>query len=352
MEMWFEKIFVIYILVFLFLLLGIFFVLFILKVRKNNNIWLNQQIEEFILSKDALMDEALFSKVIKNEQTFSSFLNVLKRYSIEVQKKKIVSLKPFFLDSFSKIRNRSIIYQVFFLRFLSQYPNLLEGKNNPLLTYVAECCISDSFYLVDQAFLTINCFGNSELVRKTLLLMNQHNINYHSKLITNSLLTFHGNDTVFCDNIAKDIKKYNANYQVALIDFLGIKKLDLSELILSLLVDQKEDKEVRLACIRYFSIVRYKYVRPVLYDFLKDDVNSWEYAAIAAKALINYPGKETTNHLLEALGSYSWYVRNNAAKSIIDMNDSDIVRQMLRQISDKYAHEALVYQKSLKERKK
>ncbi len=94
----------------------------------------------------------------------------------------------------------------------------------------------------------------------------------------------------------------------------------------------------------------YKKAVPVLYEMIKNDVLSWEEAAIAAKALGNYPSKETNNHLLAALGSYSWYVRHNAAGSLVKNNRREVVKEMLRQINDKYAYEALKYQLQLFEK--
>ncbi|MCI8575462.1 MAG: HEAT repeat domain-containing protein, partial [Bacilli bacterium] len=236
------------------------------------------------------------------------------------------------------------------LAFLAKYPMFLEGRSNPFISYVAECTISNHFALVDYSFLVVNRFGNSNLLRKTLLLMNQHQISHNSKLITNSLLQFQGDVQTLKDLLSKDLKKYMDCYCVACIDYFGYQKLDVTSILLTFFQDSKKDKEIHLACIRYFSQVKFKPVVPFLYEFLKNDVNSWECAAIAAKALGNYPSKETNNHLLEALGSYSWYVRNNAAESIVKNNRKDVVKEMLRQISDKYAHEALKYQLQLQEK--
>ena len=47
----------------------------------------------------------------------------------------------------------------------------------------------------------------------------------------------------------------------------------------------------------------------------KDPAN-WEYAAIAASALAEYPGEDSVDVLSEAMHSSNWYVRSNSAESL------------------------------------
>lgn len=283
-----------------------------------------------------------------------SFFSLFTSWWDELSKEQREDIYPYVLILLEKllgyVRNASISYQVKFLNFLVQYPKFLEGKGSPLISYVVECTISNHFALVDYSFLVINRFGNSSLLRKTLMLMNQHSIEHNSKLLTNSLLQFGGDTEKMKENLVKDLKKYMVCYAVSCIDYLGYQKLDVSQVLLDLVVDPKKDKEIKIACLRYFARVKVKPAVAILYDYLKNDVISWECAAIAAKALENYPSKETNNRLLEALGSYSWFVRNNAAKSLVQNNKKEVIKEILRQIKDKYAYEALKYQLQLQEK--
>lgn len=352
MELLFRNMFYAYCIIFCFIVF-ITLVFWILKSKNANNLkQLRFDLNLFFQSNDSKMDSSLFHRIMKNEKSFQLFLQVLSKIDQDNLFEKLKSLKPYFSKYLPIIRKETVSFQTSFLSFLSLYPILLEGKGNAILAYVAECTISDSFYIVDQSFLTVCCFGNSELLKKTLMLMNQHEIYHSPKLVTNSLLKFQGDAKVLKEFLAKDIKKYQSYYRQACIDFLGIRHINIASTLLPVMLDKKEDQEVRIACIRYFSNVNYKPAVPYLYEFLKDDIGSWEYAAVAAKTLGHYPSKDTNNHLLSALGSYSWYVRNNAASSLVWINDRDVVKQMLRKIGDKYAHEALTYQLQLKEGRK
>ncbi len=306
-------------------------------------------LQNYFLSQENQELEFLLS-YLKKECFFLEFYHWFDGLSKKDQERFLKVVGEFLLQLLPFVRTASIRYQVLFLKFLTQYPKCMEGKDNPLLSYMAESAISTHFAIRDWAFLGINRFGNSTLLRKTLLLMNQHVEEHNAKLITNSLLQFQGDAKLLKEFIGKDIKKYRDCYCIACIDYLGYQKLDISSAILSFLQDNKKDKEVHIACIRYFAQVVYKKAVPVLYEMIKNDVLSWEEAAIAAKALGNYPSKETNNHLLAALGSYSWYVRHNAAGSLVKNNRREVVKEMLRQINDKYAYEALKYQLQLFEK--
>lgn len=326
---------------------------FILKKSKQKKWTMVQSyFLNFFQQKEISFDSSIFQIILQEEILFEVFFDLAKECNEAFSPDKLKNLKSFFEENLEFIRKQSVSFQMKFLSFLSVYPSFLEGRGNSILSYVAECTISDSSFLVDQSFFAICRFGNSELVKKTLAFMNQKQIYYTPKLVLNSLLNFQGDAKLLKEFLAKDIKKYMNCYQQACIEFLGIKKINISTTLIPILTDLKEEKDVRIACIRYFAKVIYKPVVPILYEFLKDDVGSWEYATVAAKTLGSYPSKDTTNHLLLALGSYSWYVRNNASASIVKINDRDVVKHMLRKIGDKYAYEALSYQLKLQEEKK
>ena len=121
---------------------------------------------------------------------------------------------------------------------------------------------------------------------------------------------------------------------------------DLGDLdvVLSLMRDEREDLAVRLACIRYFMRRRWPAAEADLLKLASDnDPARWEYQAIAATALSNYPGMEAVEVLKGCLSSPSWFVRNNAARTLYDygltLEDLDDVVNG----SDAYARDMLAY---------
>ena len=121
------------------------------------------------------------------------------------------------------------------------------------------------------------------------------------------------------------------------------------DVILALMRDEREDLEVRLACIRYFMRRHWPAAEADLLKLVSDnDPARWEYQAIAATALSNYPGMEAVVTLKGCLSSPSWFVRNNAAKTLYDygltLDDlADIMNG-----PDAYARDMLAYHWELK----
>ena len=64
---------------------------------------------------------------------------------------------------------------------------------------------------------------------------------------------------------------------------------------------------------------------------------------MAARALRSYPGEETKQTLIKALRSRNWYVRQNAAASLVDMDLSQKEIKALCSDEDRYAREMFIY---------
>lgn len=92
---------------------------------------------------------------------------------------------------------------------------------------------------------------------------------------------------------------------------------DRFERMHTLMIDEQADKELRLACIRYFMRNHWDHALPTLIAFAQNtDPTSWEFSAVSALALGSYPGAQTVETLRRCLSSRTWYVRHNAADSL------------------------------------
>ena len=87
---------------------------------------------------------------------------------------------------------------------------------------------------------------------------------------------------------------------------------------------------------------------PILYDLLND--NTYEYDLVSAHTLRNYKGVQTKEVLIKALQSHNWYVRKNAAESLVIITKIDNIKKIMDKLDDKYAKEALSYQLYLREK--
>ena len=317
------------------------------KLEENfENIIKNINIYE--ISEDHL---SFLSRKLKRNSNFIAFSHVLEKMDEKDRIIYLKKLKTVFLKILSHYEKEDIIKQTYFVYTLSKYPYIYNDNWNHLVHYFIKCCISSSIYLRENALHALYVSGIELYVMEAFRQMNYHNIPHHHKLLTDGLIEFCenvGNTNDLVNALKENLKTYNENFQVACVNFFHYQKIECKEFLYKILINEETAKEVKIACIRYFANIQYKPVLPYLYDFILDDKNNFEYAAVASTTLKNYPTKETLKYLIMALRSHNWYVRVNAANSLIEIvNKKDL--ETLLKIDDRYAREALIYQMSLKE---
>lgn len=343
-----ETILYVYLIVFLFVLI---FDIVTVFYRKANELRLNRL--EFVL-EEAIDDESgkkislkhkrMLVRKLKRISYFIAFNRVIEQMEEKKREKYLTDIKEVFLKIYPHYRSKEIIRETYFVHFLSQYPYILEGKMRPLIAYVINCTKSNSIYLRENALNVLYNVGNESYIKEAFYYMNYLNISHHHKLITDGLLRFRGNEEKLSKMLIEEFESYTENYKVACINYFAYKRIDCKKEVYKILTTLNEDKEVRIACIRYFASVPYEEVLPVLEDLLKDDKQNWEYSAVAASTLRKYPGKKAANLLLAATQSHNWYVRNNAAASLIQLTKKEKHKELIERIEDKYAKDALTYQ--------
>ena len=173
---------------------------------------------------------------------------------------------------------------------------------------------------------------------------------FHSpKLITEAALAFAGEATELEAELKERVGRFSPHTVAALVNYLRMAGLGDPDVILALMRDEREDLEVRLACIRYFMRRHWPAAEADLLKLASDnDPARWEYRAIAATALSNYPGMEAVEALKGCLSSPSWFVRNNAAKTLYDYGLAlDDLADVMNG-PDAYARDMLAYHWELK----
>lgn len=214
-----------------------------------------------------------------------------------------------------------------------------------LLRYVRE----GSFYARQNALEALSQVGSARALAEAIAALERDGEFHSPKLITEAALAFAGDAAELEAELRERIPRFGPQTRAALINFLRMAGLGEPGAVLGLLRDEREDLEVRLACIRYFMRVHWE---PAEADLLKlaaeDDPALWEYAAVAATALANYPGPQAVAVLKGCLSSPSWFVRHNAAKTLygygLTLEDlDDIVNG-----PDAYARDMVTYHWELK----
>ena len=297
-------------------------------------------------SSDHIDDKHLrkLSRILKKTSYFISFVHVIQELDEEERINYLSSIKSIFLSLTPYYEKREVIFQTFYVHFLRSYPFIYSENNNVIVKYLKDSTLSSSVYLRENALIALYKTGQVEYLKDVFFNMNYRNVNHHHKLITDGLLMFNGDVNCLSSMLISEFNNYNENFKIACINYFNYKRVACEEDIYKFLSSNNESKEVRIACIRYFSNIPYEKVIPLLYDFVMDDKDNWEYATVAAYALSSYKSPDTREVLVKALHSHNWYVRNNAASSLIKISRKDYIKKITNSLDDKYAKDAVNYQ--------
>ena len=174
-----------------------------------------------------------------------------------------------------------------------------------------------SFYARQNALEALAQVGSARALAEAIATLERDGEFHSPKLVTEAALAFAGEPTELEDELEVRLARFGAQTRAALVNYLRMAGLGDPDRVLALLRDGREGLEVRLACIRYFMR---RHWPPAEADLIKlaadDDPARWEYAAVAATALTNYPSMKAVEVLKGCLSSPSWFVRNNAAKTL------------------------------------
>lgn len=191
---------------------------------------------------------------------------------------------------------------------------------------------------------TLRCISaqrNRRLMLSALECIDKNPHYFSNKLLTDTLIEFQGNKKALMEEIWEKRKSYSPDTQVSVIQMITVlKEESFAGRMYELLDNEEEDKEVRLAAIKYFRNVHRPEYRKRLAGFIAD--SSWEYGAVAANVLQSYDCREIFEELLEGSVSRNWYVRNNCAKTIVSCCSGEQIEKALH-MNDRYGRDSIMY---------
>ncbi len=241
-------------------------------------------------------------------------------------------------------RNDPIRY-AFFLYTLRVFQQM-RGVTPPKVADILLSALREpNTYCRENALQAIYRSGESDLVIKALEIIDSEKINHNKKLLSDGLLTFTGSKDVMMNELWKVFETFTPDMQVVILDYIRFCAPSHRDRLLSILTDEKRSPELRFSCIRYFGKYPDEEAYPVLLEMALNRRNlRWEYPAIACSALANYPRSETIETLKRALHVSNWYVRYNAAESLMKLGVGYIDLIEVIDGNDRYAREILQFQ--------
>lgn len=209
-----------------------------------------------------------------------------------------------------------------------------------MLTTVTE----HSIYCRENALCALYSSGEPSVVVKAYVQLSRRGILHSSKLVTDGLLIFEGSKDELAEALWESWDMFNAHYKTAFVNFMRIASGNFRRRFIPLLKDVNEDREVRFAIIRYYRKYYYEDAEEILQSMAAEwQKEDWEYAALASLALEKYPGTKSIDALRGALQSRTWYVRENAAETLLELAGEEKSREYLNMETDRYAKDMLRY---------
>ena len=173
---------------------------------------------------------------------------------------------------------------------------------------------------------------------------------HHHKLLADRLTDFTGDREALAARLWRHKNAWSSEMMVAVVEFITNCSENYCETFLPLLRDEREDLELRLCAMRYFRRHPYPPAHPVLLDCLNGATGAnVDLAIVSAAVLDRYPGKDTVAALKRALCHRNWYVRYNAASSLVRLGASQAELQDVFEGNDAFARDILQYMLEEKE---
>lgn len=207
-------------------------------------------------------------------------------------------------------------------------------------------CVSEkrSIYCRENALTALYRSGNCDAVISALKRMSASEVQHSQKLFTDGFLSFEGDKTQLCAAMWKEFPRFSINIRLAIVDYMRLLNADYREELLPLLDSPDTDDEICFAILRYYGRCTFEPACHRMIEFMTAPRNGlWEYAAVSATNLRNYPGDEVVETLLHALSNHGWYVRYNAAESLVYMALPEEVYSQILSGKDRYAREITQY---------
>lgn len=334
----------------------VFNIFYMLGTKRKNTVFERRKAEEAELLMRAAREgteggagyrKSLYKTLVR-EESLLAFDSALEKNMKSIPAKDIEwyfrEYCDVFCDAAIYYRKRPAMERALFAHLLSVIPE----KNAPGYRRLGELLLSylenSTVYCRENVLQAMYRLGNEDVLERAFKLFQENGWYHSSKLIADGMASFNGDR----EKLARRLwpEKWDEEMKTALIQFMGNLPCDLSDLVLPEL--SSRNGEIRFAAARYFG----RHVKAEAAPLLRGIVEGEEDAAAAAvRSLGKYPGEESRKTLMRAISSEDWYIRRNAAESLLELGLSEEEEARLLNHSDRYAREMFMYMRESRERK-
>lgn len=260
-------------------------------------------------------------------------------------------LEPYLVENYIVIQSLAYGYRkkdnmdkAFFAFFISKNPPCRGHEYRPIMEILLSYLEDSTVYCRENVLNALNILGNSQAIENAFQILNDRRLFHHQKLLADGLVMFTGDKEELAERLWHHLEDWDVNLMLSVVKFITISSDKFKERFFEVVQSSDIDLEIRLATLRYFRNHVYEPIRPLLLSYLRDRSGVDENMSILAASLLEtYPGEDTINALKIALSHSNWYVRYNAATSLINLEVDTIQLQDILEGNDQYAKEILNY---------
>ena len=280
------------------------------------------------------LDNKAYEKVFN--ETIISF-NQNSEHYIHV-KKYMGSFNRYIKSLVNKNKKEGSIKNVYTAFLMGQY----KVDNDYINDFLLESLKTSSLYLRFNAMNSIGEIGNVEYFTKALLYISRTSGYLNEKLFIDIMNQFGGDMLELNNQLLKSFDEFSNQIQCIIIEhFQKVGFTFATKKFAYKLNSIDTDKEVVTSIVKYFNIINYPPVKPILISLLDDE--QWEFRALAAKALSKYYSQETVDKLLISITDINWFVRLNSAMALLDYDLGESLLYDVLAKKDKYSTDIMFY---------
>lgn len=282
-------------------------------------------------------------KKLKNLQQFEEALEDVKKRMPKELEKYLYLNREVFIQLWYYYSHKESMEKAFFAYVLSEYGTKdMYDKRIPEI--LSMYLMDKSIYCRENALCAVYKLGDAQAVASAFLMMERNNLPHNSKLLTDGLLGFTGDKESLAEVLVEKMEQFSPSLQVPIIDYIRNVSGNFCKTLYDMINGKKANEEVKISILRYFRKYRYEPAQGYIINcFNMDQGQDWQTAAVAASALDNYPTEEAVQALRRALSSSNWYVRNNAADSLLKQGVTYVDLLDIINGHDRYAREMIKY---------
>ena len=243
----------------------------------------------------------------------------------------------------SHYMKRDSMERAYLSYLISRHRPCYGEEYRPLMDILLEFLDGSTVYCRENTLKALYALWNCQAVENALQLLNDRQVFHHTKLLSDGLLTFSGDREKLASRLWRHRKEWSEELMLAVIQFITGFTGQYREVFLPVLQAKDTGMEIRLALLRYYRRHPYEPVRPLLLSNLTGNEAEENIQIVSAAVLARYPGTDTVRTLNESLHHPNWYVRYNAAQSLVELKTPPEELEEILKGEDQYAREILTY---------